>query len=72
MDARIKWIENVMFVAESGTGHALVVDGSPGQPGLHLNVVDGRLMKTVARESSQRGIQNLVAPLHHMFFANLR
>jgi putative redox protein len=29
MKARIKWIENVSFVAESGSGHALVLDGAP-------------------------------------------
>jgi len=29
MQARIKWIENAAFVAESGSGHAIVVDGSP-------------------------------------------
>jgi putative redox protein len=28
MKARIKWIENVSFVAESGSGHALVIDGA--------------------------------------------
>ena len=26
MKARIKWIENVAFVAESGSGHAFVMD----------------------------------------------
>ncbi|MDB5985460.1 MAG: peroxiredoxin [Nevskia sp.] len=29
MQARIKWIENAAFVAESGSGHAIVVDGPP-------------------------------------------
>ena len=29
MNARIKWVQDVMFVAESGTGHALVLDGAP-------------------------------------------
>lgn len=27
MDARVKWIENAAFLAESGSGHAMVVDG---------------------------------------------
>ena len=27
MKARIKWLENVAFVAESESGHALVMDG---------------------------------------------
>ena len=29
MQAKIKWTDGVQFVAESGSGHALVVDGSP-------------------------------------------
>jgi len=29
MQARIKWVENAAFVAESGSGHAIVVDGPP-------------------------------------------
>ena len=27
MQARIKWVENAAFVAESGSGHAIVIDG---------------------------------------------
>jgi putative redox protein len=34
--ARIKWIEGVSFVAEMGSGHALVVDGSPDAGGRNL------------------------------------
>jgi putative redox protein len=26
---RVKWVEGVSFVAESGSGHALVIDGAP-------------------------------------------
>jgi len=36
MKARIKWIENVCFVAESGSGHALVIDGAPEGGGRDL------------------------------------
>lgn len=36
MKARIKWNEGVSFVAESGTGHALVVDGAPDAGGRNL------------------------------------
>jgi len=38
MKARIKWVEQVTFVAESGSGHALVVDGSPDAGGRNLGV----------------------------------
>lgn len=36
MKARIKWIENVSFVAESGSGHAIVLDGAPEGGGRDL------------------------------------
>ena len=36
MKARIKWIENVTFVAESGSGHALIIDGAPEGGGRDL------------------------------------
>ena len=36
MKARIKWIEGVSFVAETGSGHAVVVDGAPEAGGRNL------------------------------------
>ena len=27
MEARVKWVENAAFIAETGSGHAIVVDG---------------------------------------------
>ena len=36
MKARIKWIENVAFVGESESGHALVMDGAPEGGGRNL------------------------------------
>jgi putative redox protein len=36
MKARIKWIENVSFIAESGSGHAIVIDGAPEGGGRDL------------------------------------
>lgn len=44
MKARIKWIENVAFVGESESGHALVMDGSPEGGGRNLGP---RPMETV-------------------------
>jgi len=44
MNARIKWIENVMFVAESGTGHAVVIDGSPESGGRNMGMRPMELM----------------------------
>ena len=36
MKARIKLVEGITFVAESGSGHAVVVDGSPDDGGRDL------------------------------------
>ncbi len=38
MQARIKWVENMTFVAESGSGHAVVLDGPPELGGRNLGV----------------------------------
>jgi putative redox protein len=34
MKARVKWVEDVMFLGESGTGHTVVMDG-PEEKGGH-------------------------------------
>ncbi len=44
MKARIKWIENVAFLGETESGHALVMDGSPEAGGRNLGP---RPMETV-------------------------
>jgi len=36
MQATVKWIDGVMFVAEAGSGHALVMDGSPEHGGRNM------------------------------------
>ncbi len=36
MRARIKWIENVAFAGEAGSGHAIVMDGAPESGGRNL------------------------------------
>jgi len=38
MKARIKWTEGMAFVAETGSGHAVVVDGAPEHGGRGLGV----------------------------------
>ena len=44
MKARIKWVENVCFVGESESGHAVVMDGAPEGGGRNLGM---RPMETV-------------------------
>ena len=38
MQARVKWVENVCFLGESETGHALVMDGAPESGGRNLGM----------------------------------
>ena len=38
MKATIKWIDDVMFVAESESGHAVVMDGAPDAGGRNLGM----------------------------------
>ena len=44
MQARIVWGEGMSFVAESGSGHAMVIDGAPEHGGRNLGP---RPMETV-------------------------
>jgi putative redox protein len=36
MKARVKWVQDMMFVGESGSGHAVVMDGAPDAGGRNL------------------------------------
>lgn len=38
MQARVKWVENAMFLAESGSGHAVVMDGPEENGGRNIGV----------------------------------
>jgi len=38
MKVRVKWVEQVAFVAESGSGHGVVVDGAPEAGGRNLGM----------------------------------
>lgn len=38
MKARVKWVEQVTFLAESGSGHAVVMDGPAEHGGRNLGV----------------------------------
>lgn len=36
MQARVKWLDHMSFVGESGSGHSVVMDGSPDAGGRNL------------------------------------
>lgn len=38
MKARVLWVENSMFLGESGSGHTIVMDGPPESGGRNLGV----------------------------------
>ncbi len=38
MQARVKWVEDVLFLGESGSGHGVVIDGPPEHGGRNLGV----------------------------------
>ena len=38
MKARVKWVDGMMFVGESGSGHAVVMDGAPESGGRDLGI----------------------------------
>jgi len=38
MKAVVKWVDNVMFLGESGSGHTVVMDGAPEQGGKNLGI----------------------------------
>ena len=38
MQARVNWVEDVMFVAESGSGHAVVIDGAAEGGGRNMGM----------------------------------
>jgi len=38
MNVRIKWVDGAMFLGESGSGHAVVMDGAPENGGRNLGL----------------------------------
>ena len=44
MKATVKWVDGVMFVGESGSGHAVVLDGAPEAGGRNMGMRPMELM----------------------------
>ena len=61
MNARIKWIENVMFAAESGSGHAIVIDGSPDSGGRNMGMRPMELMALSVGTCSSYDVVSILA-----------
>ncbi|MCL7419973.1 MAG: OsmC family protein [Methylobacter sp.] len=38
MQATVKWVDGAMFVGESGSGHAVVMDGPPDHGGRNMGI----------------------------------
>ncbi len=46
METRIKWIEGMTFMGQSGSGHAVVIDGAPDHGGRNLGMRPMELLLT--------------------------
>ena len=44
MRATIKWVDNVMFIGQSGSGHSVVIDGPPQAGGENAGIRPMELM----------------------------
>jgi len=44
MQARVQWVEDVMFIGESGSGHTVVADGAPDHGGRNIGMRPMELM----------------------------
>jgi putative redox protein len=44
MKARVSWVEGMMFTGESGSGHAIVLDGAPENGGRNVGIRPMELM----------------------------
>ena len=44
MQARVKWLDHMSFVGESGSGHSVVIDGSSEHGGRNLGIRPMELM----------------------------
>ena len=60
MEARVKWVENVMFVAESGSGHAIVLDGAPEGGGRNMGMRPMELMALAAGSCSSYDVVTIL------------
>ena len=38
MKASVRWVDDAMFLAESGSGHSVVIDGPPEEGGRNVGV----------------------------------
>ena len=38
MEGRVKWVENAMFLGQSGSGHSVIMDGPPENGGQNLGL----------------------------------
>ena len=48
MKTRIKWVDGVSFVAESGSGHSVVMDGDPDSGGRNIGMRPMEILLTGA------------------------
>jgi putative redox protein len=60
MQATIKWVDGVMFVGESGSGHAIVIDGPPDHGGRNMGSRPMELMLMGVGSCSSFDVVNIL------------
>ena len=65
MKTRIKWIEGVNFVGESGSGHAEVVDGDPDSGGRNIGMRPMEMMLTGAAACTAYDVVTILRKVRH-------
>ena len=65
MQAKVKWVDDVMFVAESGSGHAVVVDGAIENGGRNKGMRPLELMALSVGSCSSYDVVTILKKARH-------
>ena len=67
MKATVRWLDDVMFLAESGSGHTVTIDGPESEGGRNIGVRPMEMMLMglggCASFDVMKILENLVSPL---------
>ena len=65
MQAKVKWVDDVMFVAESGSGHAIVLDGAIENGGRNKGMRPLELMALSVGSCSSYDVVTILKKARH-------
>jgi putative redox protein len=80
MQATVKWVDGAMFVGETGSGHAVVMDGPPDHGGRNMGMRPMEMILLGVGGCSsfdvvqilQKGRNNIVSKIHLHFVVSGR